>query len=469
MAQPRLIELERAIDGDVVVEGSHAFDRLPKPFNARFDDTQPDAVVRCTSAGDVAETISFVRRHGLRMATRSGGHCFAGRSTTSGILIDVSPIRSVAVSDGLVRVGAGARLGEVYVGTMRHGLAIPGGTCPSVGIAGLALGGGLGILGRTYGVTSDRLVGALVVLADGQTVACDEHHDEALFWALRGAGTGHFGVVTDLVFDPVRGPTAAASFHLTWPFASAAAVAEAWMRWSPSGPDELAASMVLGASGDPDEVPTVEVFGTMLGTGSDAREQLEGLLVGVPIDPTTSFLEEMSYEDTLRYWAARAGEELEDPRAEPAAREIHLVRSEFFERPLPTEVLSALLERFAQDRAAGQSRELDLSPWGGAYSRVQADATAFVHREPLFWIKHAVVLPPEANAGELAAAHGWVTASWSSVHPWGTGGVFPNFPDPDLEDWAHAYYGANLARLLRVKARYDPENIFRFRQSLPLP
>ncbi len=468
LVKARLAELERAIDGEVLVADTVAFDRLPKQSNARFDDVTPVGVARCTSAGDVAETIAFIRRHDLRTAVRSGGHCFAGRSTTPGVLIDVSPMRSVAVADGLARIGSGATLGEVYSGMIGHGLTIAGGTCPSVGIAGLTLGGGLGILGRMCGVTSDRLVSARIVLADGRTIDCDEGHDDELFWALRGAGTGHFGVVTDLVFRPVPAPRAS-TFHLTWPFASAAAVAQAWMAWSPGAPDALAASMAISASADPDGAPTVEVYGTMIGAGSDAREQLEELAAGVGTDPSTEFLEEMpSYEQTLRYWAGRAGERLDEPRAEPATRAIQVIKSEFFARPIPPEAISTLLQRITADRVAGQTRELDFSPWGGAYNRVRADATAFVHRKPLFWIKHAASITANADGGKQAAAQSWASSSWASVHPFGTGGVFPNFPDPDLDDWGHAYYGSNYDRLLAVKVRYDPGDVFRFRQSLPI-
>jgi FAD/FMN-containing dehydrogenase len=463
----RLTELARAIDGDVVARDAPSSDLVPT-FNARFDDTRPLAVVRCTSADDVAESISFIRRHALASATRSGGHCFAGRSTTTGILIDVSPMRSVSEADGRLTIGAGATLGEVYVEAIRHGVTIAGGSCPSVGIAGLTLGGGLGILGRMYGVTSDRLVGAQIVLAESKVVNCDEHHEADLFWALRGAGTGHFGVVTDLVFDPVPAPTVVTNFNLAWPFSEAASIAQAWMAWSPAAPDALSASMVLSADAEPEGAPRVEIFGAMLGTASDARQQLEGLMARLASDPTASFVEEMSYEDTLRYWAARAGERLEEPRAVPGTRSIHAIRSEFFARPLPTSGIETLLERLTADRSEGQARGLDFSPWGGAYNRIPADATAFVHRDPLFWIKHEAVVPTVATAAERAAARDWASASWSFVHPYATGGVFSNFADADLGDWEHAYYGSNRGRLLQLKARYDPDNLFRFHQSLPV-
>jgi FAD/FMN-containing dehydrogenase len=465
---PPLHELERVIDGELVAGDELTTSRAPKPFNARFDGAIPQAVVRCTSPGDVAETISFIRRHRLRSATRSGGHCLAGRSTTTGILVDVSPMRTVSVADGTLTIGAGVLLGEVYAEAIRHGVTVAGGSCPSVGVAGLTLGGGLGILGRTYGVTSDRLVGARIVLADGRVLDCDEHHETDLFWALRGAGTGHFGVVTSLVFRPIPAPTVATTFHLEWPFADAASVAQAWMAWSPSAPDTLSASMVVAATAEPEEAPTVEVFGTMLGAVSEARHELEGLTSLLGSDPSSTFVEEMGYEDTLRYWAARAGERLETPRAAPSTRSIHAVKSEYFTRPLPTEAIAALLEGLTADRSRGQARELDFSPWGGAYVRIEPEATAFVHRDAAFWVKHGVVVPAHATTIQQTVARDWVAASWGSLHPWGTGGVFPNFADADLEDWGHAYYGSNYERLVELKGRYDPDNLFRFSQSLPV-
>jgi FAD/FMN-containing dehydrogenase len=126
------------------------------------------------------------------------------------------------------------------------------------------------------------------------------------------------------------------------------------------------------------------------------------------------------------------------------------------------------VRNLSEGRVAGQHRELDFTPWGGAYNRVPADATAFVHRDQRYSLKHAVAVDPAAPPTAKQAAHHWATRSWTSVHRWGSGRVFPNFADPDLEDWADAYYGGNLDRLVAVKARYDPDNVFRFHQSLPL-
>jgi FAD/FMN-containing dehydrogenase len=461
-------ELEAAISGEVILPEAPEFDLRYRALNARFDDVRPQAVVRGRSPQDVAEAIRFARQQGMAVATRGGGHCFGGRSSTEGLLVDVTPMHSVEISGGVVTMGGGARLGQVYESLLQRDLTIPAGSCPSVGIAGLALGGGLGIIGRRYGLTSDHLLGVQMVLADGRVLECDDHHEEDLFWALRGGGPGNFGVVTALTFRTIRAP-AATNFHLTWPFSEAAAVIDAWQSWAPVAPEELAASLVIGASARVDEPPSVGVFGVMLGTESDAAELVDRLVARARSDPDSAFRQHMSFRETTRYWGERAARD----RAEgvPPGQELRgyrFIKSEFFNRPLPAEVIEALLENFLKDRVGGQSRELDYSPWGGGYNRMSADATAFVHRDDLYWLKHATEVEPGASSAEREAAHDWVTRSWGAVHPWGTGRVFPNFPDPDLEDWTQAYYGKNRDRLLDVKARYDPGNLFRFHQSLPV-
>src|SRR5918995_4166603 len=236
--------LGRIIDGNVVVPDSPEFEAEIRVFNARFHDARPHAIVRCANPHDVAEAISFARRHGLEHVARSGGHSFAGHSSTRGVVIDVSPMRSVSVEGEVATVGAGARLGDVYDALAERDLAVPAGTCPPVGIAGLTLGGGLGILGRKHGVLSDRLLRAEIVLADGRVVEADEHHHEDLFWALRGAGGGNFGVVTSLDLRTVHAPTVT-NFHLTWAYANTGAVIDAWQRWAPNAPNELAASLKI--------------------------------------------------------------------------------------------------------------------------------------------------------------------------------------------------------------------------------
>src|ERR671919_1758834 len=398
-SRPDWETLQGVIAGSVALPGSAAYDEGQKAFNARYHDVVPQAIVSCATPEDVSQAISFVGRHGLGHATRSGGHCFAGHSSTHGVLIDVTPLRSVSVSGGVATVGAGARLGDVYVTLESHGHALPAGTCPTVGIAGLVLGGGLGILGRTYGVTSDRLVPAQIVLADGRILECDENHDEDLFWALRGAGAGNFGVVTAFDFRTVPAPEAT-NIHATWPYSQAGVVIEAWQDWAPRAPDELAASLKVTATGDVDQPPSVDVYAALLGTESEAAELLDELVVRAGTEPVSASRQHMPFPETRRFWAQiGADDEGVDEGPQPDVTQPgHLfAKSEFFRRPLPNDAIAALVETFSRGRVPGESRELDFMPWGGAYKRVRPDATAFVHRAELFQLKHAAVIDPPAT------------------------------------------------------------------------
>ena len=470
--------LQRSLSGLVALPGSVAYERARPPFIAWFDDLQPQAVVSCAAAGDVAQALAFARRCRLAVAVRSGGHCFAGFSSTRGLVVDVSPLDSVVVAGGVVGVGAGARLGELYERLLEHGLTVPAGTCPSVGIGGLALGGGHGILGRAYGLTLDHLVGAQVVLADGRVAACDEHHDGDLFWALRGAGAGNFGVVTSLTFRPRHAPASMANFHLAWPPEQAAAVIAAWQRWAPPGPVELAADLELTAAGDLAIAPAVAVYGAVLGTRRDADGLLDELTALAGADPLSRVCTELSFRDTVRYQAApdagggqvtpgaAEGQATPAPAGDSSRRRHRFTKSEFFDRPLPSQAIAALAGHLAGQRTPGQDRSVMFAPWAAAYNQQPAQATAFAHRSQLLLVEHEAVTAPGASAAAHRAAHQWVTTSWASVHRWGSGRVYPNFPDPGLTDWGRAYYGGNAPRLRIIKARYDPGAVFGSRQPL---
>jgi FAD/FMN-containing dehydrogenase len=467
---PDWTALDGSIAGAVALPGSAPYDRGRRAFNARYHEVLPQAIVSCATPEDVSEAVAFAGRYGLQHAARSGGHCFAGHSSTRGLLIDVSPLRSVSVDGDVATIGAGTVLGDVYEGLEAHGLTIPAGTCPPVGIAGLVLGGGLGILGRSHGTTSDHLLRAQIVLADGHILECDEQHEESLFWALRGAGAGNFGIVTSFEFRTVPAP-AVTNIHAAWSHRDAVAVIDAWQQWAPVGPDHLAASLKLTATGGSDRPPSVDVYGAFLGTESDAAEQVDDLIVRSGAEPTMTSSRLMSFAETRRFWAQLGatddGASARD--LEPVEPTYLVSKSEFFRQPVPADAVAALVEIFPRELAAGESRELDFMPWGGAYNRPRPDASAFVHRNELFQLKHAVTIDPDATLANRQSAQRWVARSWATVHPWASGHVFQNFADPSLDNWGMAYYGTNYDRLLRVKAQYDPANFFRGPQSLPVP
>ncbi|MGI8666483.1 MAG: FAD-binding oxidoreductase [Jatrophihabitans sp.] len=461
--------LQLAVDGEVIVAGAEHYEWARKPFMARFDSIRPQAVVRCRSAGDVSETVAFARAHDIRLAVRSGGHCFAGHSSTDGIVIDVSPMCSIALDNGLVRTGSGLRLGVMNDVLFAHGLTIPAGSCPSVGIGGTALGGGLGVLGRKYGLTCDHLESAEIVLADGTVRTCDAGHDPDLFWALRGAGKGNFGVATSFAFRPRIAPDMV-NFYLVWPMSDGVAVTDAWQRWAPFAPDDVAAGLAYSALPG-DSPPVVELYGAIVGTAAEAEPLLAQFVAAAGVQPVESSIEQMTYQGTSQYQAellAAANSQVDTGQVGPVERQgPRWTKSEFFEQLLPLSAIQALVAAFDHDRQPGQYRGLEWAPWGGAYNRVPVEATAFAHRQQLFSLKHALLLDFDATEQDQQRAADWVRRSWRSVHPWGSGRVYPNFPDPELVDWERSYYGEHVDKLRRIRSDYDPAGVFNFSQSIP--
>ncbi len=275
---------------------------------------------------------------------------------------------------------------------------------------------GLGILGRLHGLTSDSLLAAQVVLPDGRIVECDEQREAELFWALRGSGGGHFGVVTSLTFRTLASP-AATAFDLRWPVSAAPALIAAWQE--AELPDAVAASVLVGDD--------ARLFGAALLGEADTVAALERFG-----DPESAAFHHGSYREVKRHLAGDGARDHRHPYC----------KSEFFRRPLPAEAIAALIDHLEP------GGELDFSPWGGAYNRVPAGATAFPHRQERFLLKHSVNLEPDAP---VEPARRWLRRSWELVHPYGSGGSYVNFPDPDLDDELRAYWGSNHDRLVALK------------------
>jgi FAD/FMN-containing dehydrogenase len=455
-----LAALGSRLAGDVLLPGSAAYEMKRKPAQPRFHHVRPQVIALCATSGDVAEVVAFARESEIPLAVRGGGHCFIGRSSTEGIVLDLAAMDAVSVTDGTAVVEAGTLLGKLYDRLDEHLVTVPAGCGSTVGVAGLTLGGGIGVFGRKYGLTCDSLRGASVVLADGEVVECDEARHPDLFWALRGGG-GNFGVVTSLVFRTF--PAVEASiFRLDWPHFQAERILRAWQEWSPYAADEICGVLRISVSGDGAAPLVVSMVGVVLGSRSQTENHLAEVVERCGCQPTHRWLDSVEAGGGLKRSVAKIDSVLSE---ESDARTV-FSKSEFFRRSLTGGAIATLLRTLAEDRPSGESRELSFTPMGGSYNRVPPEATAFVHRQEQFLVEHVATLAADAPDAAGRAARSWAERSWQEVHEQGSGGVYPNFPDLDLPDWRAAYYGANYNRLRQIKSIYDPDDIFNGPQSI---
>ena len=452
--------LSSRLQGQLLRPGSPGFASAAPVFNTLYDSTVPAAVVRCASAHDVALALAFARRNRLPLAPRSGGHGYTGNSTTTGLVIDTGPLSAISVGAGTATIGAGARLVDVYDQLSRQGVCIPSGTCPTIGIAGITLGGGIGVVDRAYGLTCDRLVSADIVLADTSLVTCDATRHADLFWALRGGGGGNFGIVTSLTFEtfPTRD---LAHFAASFAWADAAAVFAAWQAWPQTLPDAAWAALVLGSSASTTGVPVVQVSGWFVGTTDDFAPLWNAFLVATGATPTSQVLEMQSFHDAML--ASCNGRSVAECHPAGATvdgqvpRSAFVASSDFFDTALPPAGVQAMLDAVAAQQGQ-RTLIVILDLMGGAVARVAPEATAFVHRDALFSAQYFL---PGVPAGHEADARAVATGLRAAMRPWSSGRAYQNYLDPDIADWPQAYYGANWARLLQVKAAVDPHRVFR--------
>jgi FAD/FMN-containing dehydrogenase len=477
--------LGRQLSTDQLVRpGSSAYDSSRKLFDPRFDNSRPSGIAYCATPQDVSACLAFVRKFGLPVAARSGGHSYCGWSSTSGLVIDVSQMNEVSVDAGAAtaRVGSGTLLIDLYSQLAAHGVAVPGGSCPTVGVAGLALGGGVGVVGRLFGLTCDNILSVQIVTANGVVRECSQSSDPDLFWACRGGGGGSFGVVTAFTFRTRPAPDLVL-FFLDWPWSQAASVVSAWQSWAPSAPDELWSNLHMNAAPGGSE-PSITVGGTYAGPVGDAQALLERLYSAVGSPPESPFVQAESYMNVMLVEAGCASisvAECHQPSQNLAGtlgREPEYAKSDFYTAPIPAQGIRTLLAQVEQMQqvsgAAGASGGVAFDAFGGAINRVSPDATAFVHRSALFLAQYSTGWDDTTPGAGVDTAPvrrqlAWLRSFHAAMRPYASGEAYQNYADPDLADWQRAYFGANYARLQRVKAAVDPANVFRFPQSIELP
>jgi FAD/FMN-containing dehydrogenase len=402
---------------------------------------RPAYVVRPDGEADVQAAVRFAVRAGLAPAVRGGGHGFQGFATNDGgLVIDLGNLADMQIVDGrrhVVRIGGGATWGGVADALAPHGLAISSGDTRSVGVGGLTLGGGIGWKVRRHGLALDQVVGAEVVLADGEVVRADEDHHHDLFWALRGGG-GNVGIVT--AFDFLAHPTTDV-FHgrITFPASEAAGVLRGWADHLRSAPDELSSVVNLANpfAGGPDAPVEVVVV-----VDSDDPGRAAALL-----DPIRRLGTVLDDDVAPTPYASTLVEGMVPP---PGLR--FAPRSAFVDEDCVPQALEVL----ADVATSTGTPVISVRSLGGAVSRVVPDATAYAHRRAELMVVTVSVGPEPV----VAAARPALDAIWGRLAPH-VYGAYANFlSDATEEEVAAIYPSATLHRLVAVKERYDPGNLF---------
>lgn len=467
--------LARGLDGKLVRPSDAAYRTARQLYNTRYDGLKPAAIAYVSGADDIAECLAFARAHRTPVSIRNGGHSYAGWSSGNGrLVIDVSPLAAVKRGTATASVGAGAKLIDVYSALAKGRVTIPAGSCPTVGVSGLTLGGGHGVAARAYGLTCDSLTAAEIVTADGKrlTASAKEHPD--LFWALRGAGNGNFGVVTRLEFRTHPAPNAV-SAYLTWPWRKATAVLAAWQKWGPAQPDEIWSSLHL-AAGAGGGTPTVSVAVFSLGSYGDLQNAVDRLADG-PGGPGPAghvSLRRRSYHDAMLVYAGcstYSQAQCHLPGTTPGRtpqgvlqRETYAAASDFYNAALPGAGIARMLARVeAFTRLSSGGGSIALTALGGAVNRVDPLATAFVHRRSRMLAQYIGSWRPGTSG---APQRQWLKDTHAALRPYASGAAYQNYADPTLTDWRKAYYGPAADRLARIKRQYDPGRLFDNPQAL---
>ncbi len=442
-----------ALRGQCLGPRSEGYETARKVYNAMID-KRPAVIARCLDVADVMAAVKLGRAAGLDIAIRSGGHNGGGLGIVDdGLVIDMSEIRGVRV-DPLARtaqVAAGTLLRDVDHATHAFGLAAPFGIIGTTGAAGLTLGGGVGHLTRKLGLSIDNLLEADVVLADGEFVTASEDENPDLFWALRGGG-GNFGVVTSFTFrlSPVRNVFFGPMF---WP---------------------------LGRTG--------EVLGWYRDFIGKQPDDLNGFFAVMTVPPVAPFPQELHMKKVCAVvWCSAAG----GPRTESLLREARALKPALdgvMEVPLPAaqgafdalyppgyqwywradyvaEIPDAAVARHAEFGAALPTpySTMHMYPCDGAAARVPGDATAWSYRDAK-WAQ--VIVGVDPDPGNAEAIKRWAVDYWEALHPYSMGGAYVNFMMEEGQERVRAAYRGNYDRLARVKAKYDPDNVFHVNQNI---
>ena len=439
-----------AEDAIFVLPGSALYDRTLPAYNLRTE-LRPAVRLLVKTARGMAQAIDWVRTKNLPFALRSGGHCFEGFSQSTSIAIDTRLMKAISIDENakLLSVGAGATLGDIYRFVGPRGYGFPGGSCPTVGIAGHTMGGGFGLIARDRGLACDSLAGIALVDADAKPVSATASENADLFWACRGGGGGTFGAATRLDFAIDRiGPIAVYAATWTLPLAQAVSLFRSWQDWAPRAPDAITGIFKLSRRRD----GRLMLHAAGQSTGSVAELRRELRVLSDAAQPSSGpAISTMSFLGAVDHFSGGWGYESKYSKG----------KSDYITTPLDDAGIEALLGGIAA-LPAGEIIAI-CDAYGGAVGRVGGDSTAFAYRGGTQFCIQYYTSWQSVGAGTRHLAD--LGGLYAAMRPW-SGGSYVNYCDLDLDNWQQAYWRQNLPRLKATKANFDPTNVFHHAQSV---
>lgn len=448
-------EVKKKFQDQLILPDDASYEEARKAWNGLYD-KYPAAIAKCKNSFEVQDAINFGKEHKLELAVRGGGHDYAGNSVCDrGLVIDLSLMNKVEV-DATAKtaiVEGGATIGQLDEATQKYSLAIPTGTVSSIGIGGLTLGGGSGYLSRKFGLTLDSLISAEIVTADGKIVTANESENKDLFWAIRGGG-GNFGIVTSFKFRLHEVGPEVLSFQAYFPFKDSRRILEFYRAFMEDAPDELQCYAFFL------NVPPVEPFPkeyhgktTCALVACYSGDTEKGKAVLQPLnelgDPIFKFQQNVKYTDIQKSFDAGM------PKGLRWYTKAHYLPE------INDSIISTILDLTAS--LPGAYTLAYLEPVSGAFTRISSTATAFPHRKDSFSFH---IFPGWKESVDDEKNIKWAKDFHQALKKESNGGVYVNLMSPDEKDRIRNAYGENFERLVEVKKKWDPNNLFRSNHNI---
>jgi FAD/FMN-containing dehydrogenase len=465
---PDWSKLSKNMHGSVLLPSDTRYASAAQLYNPRFDaTTHPTAVAQCTADTDVAAAVAFAADTRYPFAIRSGGHSYAGWSTSPGLVIDVSQLKKVVVDTAskTARIGAGAKLGDVYAALAAKGMSIAAGSCPTVGFGGLVQGGGIGVLTRAYGLTSDSVRAVDLVTADGKLRQVNSSTDSDLFWAVRGGGGGSFGAATGFTVAVKPAPTVQ-TFYYAWPFEHANQLLEQWQIWI-AGADRRITSTCKLLSDPGSATQTALIAGTWIGKASDLTKQLNPLLSKLP-KPATTVVHSHTYAEAMLLEAGCStgtASACITNAMTPANRQAFAATSSVLYGKLNSLAIRTVVDNAnaAMNLTGLIEGGVSFDSLGGAMLDLDDDSTAFAHRDAAAIVQYTATY---GQGLQPTMYDSYVRTFRSTMGLWMGTDAYVNYADPTIVDYGAAYWSDSYPRLQQVKKRYDPNELFTFPQAV---